>query len=133
MTGRTSRGKSSSQRQLRVGELIRHALAQMLERGEVRDPDLAGLVVTVTEVRPSPDLKNATVYVMPLGGIGGELVLSALKRAAPFLRGRIARELELRYAPELRFALDESFAEADRIETLLRTPTVARDLDHGKK
>jgi ribosome-binding factor A len=121
--------RGGGQRQLRVGELIRHALAQMLERGEVRDPELAGLVVTVTEVRASPDLKNATVFVMPLGGVGGDIVLGALKRAAPFLRGRIARELDLRYAPELRFALDESFEEADRIESLLRSPKVARDLD----
>jgi ribosome-binding factor A len=133
MAGRAMRNRGGGQRQLRVGELIRHALARMLERGEIRDPELVGLVVTVTEARASADLKSATVYVMPLGGVGGDIVLGALRRAAPFLRGRIARELELRYAPELRFALDESFAEADRIETLLRSPEVARDLDQGKK
>ena len=120
--------RSPSQRQLRVGELIRHTLAEMLSRGEVRDPDLEGLVVTVTEVRPSPDLKVATVYVMPLGGVGGDLALAALGRAAPYLRGRIAREVDLRFAPELRFALDTSFDEATRIETLLHSPRVARDL-----
>jgi ribosome-binding factor A len=126
------RGKGPSQRQLRVGETIRHALAEMLARGEVRDPDLEGLVVTVTEVRPSPDLKVATVYVMPLGGVGGDLALAALGRAAPYLRGRIAREVELRFAPELRFALDTTFDEATRIESLLRSPDVARDLKRKK-
>ena len=124
-----NRDRGPSQRQLRVGELIRHALAEMLSRGEVRDPDLEGLVVTITEVRPSPDLRTATVFVMPLGGVGGELVLGALGRAAPFIRGRIAREVDLRFAPELRFALDETFDEATRIEKLLRSPRVARDLD----
>jgi ribosome-binding factor A len=123
-----SRNRGPSQRQLRVGELIRHTLAEMLARGEVRDPDLEGLVVTVTEVRPSPDLRVATVYVMPLGGVGGDLALAALGRAAPYLRGRIAREVELRFAPELRFALDTTFDEATRIEKLLRSPPVARDL-----
>jgi len=126
---RAQRTKAPSQRQLRVGELIRHALSEMLQRGEVRDPDLEGLVVTVTEVRTSPDLKVATVYVMPLGGVGGDLALAALGRAAPYLRGRIAREVDLRFAPELRFALDTTFDEATRIEKLLRSPRVARDLD----
>jgi ribosome-binding factor A len=129
MARRSPRHRAPSQRQLRVGELIRHALAEMLGRGEVRDPDLEGLVVTITEVRPSPDLRTATVFVMPLGGVGGELVLGALGRAAPFIRGRIAREVDLRFAPELRFALDETFDEATRIEKLLRSPRVARDLD----
>ena len=114
--------RGPSQRQMRVGELIRHALSEMLARGEVRDPDLEGLVVTVTEVRASPDLKVATVYVMPLGGVGGDLALAALGRAAPYLRGRIAREVELR------FALDATFDEATRIDNLLRSPRVARDL-----
>jgi ribosome-binding factor A len=126
---RAQRTKAPSQRQLRVGELIRHTLAEMLQRGEVRDPDLEGLVVTVTEVRPSPDLKVATVYIMPLGGVGGDLALAALGRAAPYLRGRIAREVDLRFAPELRFALDTTFDEATRIENLLRSPRVARDLE----
>ena len=129
MARRSPRHRAPSQRQLRVGELIRHALAEMLGRGEVRDPYLEGLVVTITEVRPSPDLRTATVFVMPLGGVGGELVLGALGRAAPFIRGRIAREVDLRFAPELRFALDETFDEATRIEKLLRSPRVARDLD----
>ena len=125
--------RGPSQRQLRVGELIRHTLAEMLSRGEVRDPDLEGLVVTVTEVRPSPDLKVATVYVMPLGGIGGDLALAALGRAAPYLRGRIAREVELRFAPDLRFALDTSFDEATRIDKLLHSSRVARDLKSSRE
>ena len=124
----SARDRGPSQRQLRVGETIRHVLAGMLERGEVRDPALAGLLVTITEVRASPDLKSATVYIMPLGGVGGDIVLAAFGRAAPYLRGRIAREVQLRFAPELRFALDRSFDEAGHIETLLRSPEVARDL-----
>ncbi len=123
--------RGPSQRQLRVGELIRHALAEMLERGEARDPELAGRVVTITEVRPAPDLKSATVFVMPLGGEDEAAALAALGRAAPYFRRKIAGELDLRYAPELRFALDTSFDTADRIERLLRSPDVARDLDES--
>jgi ribosome-binding factor A len=121
--------RGPSQRQLRVGELIRHVLAEMLERGEARDPALAGRVLTITEVRPSPDLKSATVFVMPLGGEDEGEAIAALGRAAPFLRRRVAEEINLRFAPELRFALDTSFDTADRIERLLRSPEVARDLD----
>lgn len=116
------------QRQLRVGEEIRHALAWILERGEAHDPGLAGAVVTVTEVRVSPDLRNATAYVMPLGGAEAETVLAALERAAPFLRRRVAEEVRLRVVPRLAFAADTSFDEADRIENLLGRPDVARDL-----
>ncbi len=123
--------RGPTQRQLRVGELIRHALAEMLERGEARDRELADRVVTVTEVRPAPDLKSATVFVMPLGGENEEEAVAALARAAPYLRRRIAAEVNLRYAPELRFALDTSFDTADRIERLLRSPEVARDLAEG--
>ena len=129
MNARPSRHRGPSQRQLRVGELIRHTLAEMIQRGEVRDPDLEGLVVTITQVVPSPDLRVATVSIMPLGGVGGDLALGALGRAAPYLRGRIAREVDLRFAPELRFALDTTFDEATRIENLLRSPKVARDLE----
>jgi ribosome-binding factor A len=114
------RAKAPSQRQLRVGEELRHALAQLLARGELRDPELAGVPITVTEVRASPDLKNATAYVMPLGGGEEAPIIKALKRAAPFLRGRLAREVTLKFAPALTFELDNSFAEAERIETLLR-------------
>jgi len=114
------RAKAPSQRQLRVGEELRHALAQLLARGELRDPELAGVPITVTEVRASPDLKNATAYVMPLGGGEETAVLKALQRAAPFLRGRLGREVTLKFTPALTFEIDNSFAEAERIETLLR-------------
>ena len=126
---RATRGAGvPSQRQLRVGEVVRHALAEILARGEVQDPDLSGLVVTVPEVRLSPDLKIATVYVMPLGGSRQDKVAAALARNARFLRGEIARRVALKFMPELRFRLDTTFAESDRIEQLLRSPEVARDL-----
>jgi ribosome-binding factor A len=114
------RAKAPSQRQLRVGEELRHALAQLLSGSELRDPDLAGVPITVTEVCASPDLKNATAYVMPLGGGEETPILKALQRAAPFLRGRLAREVTLKFTPALTFEIDHSFAEAERIETLLR-------------
>lgn len=117
-----------SQRPLRVGEELRHALARIFERGELRDPDLQGVTVTVTEVRVSPDLKNATAYVMPLGGTHAAEVLAALRRCAPFLRKALAREVPLRYAPALAFALDTSFEYASRIDALLHKPEVERDL-----
>lgn len=129
--GRGRRGaKAPSQRQLRVGEVIRHALAEILARGEVQDPDLEGLTVTVPEVRVSPDLKIATVYVMPLGGARQEAAVAALSCHVRFLRGEVARKVSLKFMPELRFRLDTTFAESDRIEQLLRSPEVARDLRH---
>ena len=118
-----------SQRALRVGELIRHALAEILQRGEVHDPDIEGAVITVPEVRMTPDLKLATVFVMPLGGKGGDLVVAALDRNKRYLRGEVAHRVNLRYAPDLRFRLDTSFDEGDRIDALLRSPEVKRDLD----
>jgi ribosome-binding factor A len=120
-----------SQRQLRVGELVRHALAEILQRGAVHDPALDGAVVTVPEVRMTPDLKLATVFVMPLGGKGGEAILAAFERNRRYLRREIARRVELRYAPDLAFRLDTSFDEAGRIDALLRSPGVRRDLDRG--
>jgi ribosome-binding factor A len=120
-----------SQRQLRVGELVRHALAEMLARGDVHDPVLEGHLVTVPEVRMSADLRLATIYVMPLGGRDAKDVLEALNRNKRFLRGEIARRINLKFAPEIRFRLDERFDEAERIEKLLRTPAVARDLGDG--
>ena len=126
-SGRSAAGPS--QRQLRVGEVIRHALASLLERGEARDPQLAGVAITVTEVSVSPDLGNATAYVMPLGGSNAEEVLASLRRAAPFFRRGIGRMVTLKRLPELSFALDSRFDAADRIAELLRTPSVAADLD----
>jgi ribosome-binding factor A len=117
-----------SQRQLRVGELIRHELAAMLSRGEVHDPVIETHMITVPEVRMSADLRLATIYVMPLGGRNEEEVLGALERNKRYMRGEIARRVNLKFAPEIRFRIDERFDEAERIEKLLRTPEVRRDL-----
>lgn len=121
--------KAPSQRQLRVGEEMRHALAWILERGEIHDPGLGGAAVTVTEVRISPDLRNATVYVMPLGGGHMDDVIEALDRAAPYVRRLMGKKVELRRLPNLRFEADHTFEEAGRIDDLLKTPPVARDLE----
>jgi ribosome-binding factor A len=123
------RGGAPSQRQLRVGEDLRHTLTQVLREAHIHDPDLVDRSITVTEVRVSPDLKNATVFVMPLGGAAADAVLPALRRAAPFLRGQLARHVTLRYTPRLSFEIDATFDEADRIDALLRKPVVARDLE----
>ena len=117
-----------SQRQLRVGEQIRHELADMLSRGGIHDPVIERHMITVPEVRMSPDLRLATIYIMPLGGQDVEAVLEALDRNKRFVRGEIARRVNLKFAPEIRFRLDERFDEAERIEKLLRTPAVQRDL-----
>jgi ribosome-binding factor A len=121
-----------SQRVLRVGELVRHALAEMLTRGDIHDPTLEGHTITVPEVRMSPDLRLATIYVMPLGGRDTQEVVDALERNKKFLRGEIARRVNLKFAPDIRFRADERFDEAERIEKLLRTPEVQRDLGPRK-
>ncbi len=118
-----------SQRALRVGELIRHAISDMLTRGEVHDPVLEGHLITVPEVRMSGDLRLATIYVMPLGGRDAEAVVEALENNKRYLRGEIAHRVNLKFSPDLRFHVDERFAEAERIEKLLRTPAVRRDLE----
>ena len=123
-----SSAPGGSQRQLRVGETVRHAIADVLSQGSVQDPDLEGHIITVPEVRMSPDLKLATVYVMPLGGRDTDKVLAALERNKKFLRGEVARRVNLKFAPDLRFRADDRFDEAERIEKLLRTPAVQRDL-----
>jgi ribosome-binding factor A len=117
-----------SQRQLRVGELVRHALAEVLARGETPDEVLSSHPVTVPEVRMSPDLKLATAYVMPLGGRDQKAVLDALERNKKYLRGEVVRRVKMKFAPDLRFRIDERFDEAERIDRLLRSPEVARDL-----
>ena len=117
-----------SQRALRVGELIRHAISDMLTRGDVHDPVLEGRLITVPEVRMTADLRLATIYVMPLGGKDVTEVVQALEDNARFLRGEIAHRVNLKFAPEIRFRVDERFDEAERIEKLLRTPAVQRDL-----
>jgi ribosome-binding factor A len=118
-----------SQRQLRVGELIRHALAEMLARGEVHDDVLASHAVTVSEVRMSSDLRLATIYIMPLGGRDLGPVLAALDRSRKFIRGEIAHAVNLKFAPEVRFLADETFDEAERIDKLLASDKVKRDLE----
>lgn len=123
------KGRSPNQRQLRVGEELRHVLAEILRRGELRDPALKDLSITVSEVRPSPDMRNATVFVMPLGGAGDVAeIVAALNRAAPFLGHEMGRRITMKYTPVLQFSLDTAFDEAERIDALLRQPGVARDL-----
>ncbi|MBL8648204.1 MAG: 30S ribosome-binding factor RbfA [Sphingosinicella sp.] len=122
----TPEGKSV--RLLRIGEQVRHVLAGVLGRGEVRDPVLETHIVSVSEVRVSPDLRIATAFVKALGGDDDE-VLAALKRNAKYLRGEVARSMSTKYTPELKFRLDESYEEASRIDKLLRDPKVARDLE----
>ena len=134
MKTKASSGTGPSQRQLRVGELVRHALSDVLSRGDIPDPALAKVLITVPEVRMSPDLKIATCFVMPLGGKDTKAAIDALATNAKPLRGEIARRLELKFVPELRFRIDTSFEEGARIDALLRSPEVARDvardLDH---
>jgi ribosome-binding factor A len=108
---------------------MRHVLARIFQRGELRDPDLQDATLTVTEVRVSPDLKRATAFVMPLAGRNAPEIMAGLKRGASHLRRLVAREVKLRVAPQITFALDESFEEASKIESLLRREDVARDLD----
>ena len=127
---RHSASKSApSQRQLRVGEIMRHALAEMLVRGEIHDDVIAAHVITISEVRMSPDLKLATIYVMPLGGQDLGPVLESLGNNRRFIRGELARAVNLKFAPDIRFRADESFEEATRIDRLLDSPKVRQDVD----
>lgn len=121
-------GTGPSQRQLRVGELIRRTLSEVLTRAEVHDPELNRHSITVGEVRASPDLKVATAYVMPLGGQDAEGALAALRRNAPELRHLIARGMSLKYAPQLRFVLDETFDRMDDTRRMLADERVQRDI-----
>jgi ribosome-binding factor A len=121
--------KPPSQRQLRVGEELRHIIAQVIDRGDFRDPDLFGRAITVTEVRVSPDLSNATVFVIPLGGGDCTPILVGLKRAKAFLRHEIGKQIKLRVVPNLSFESDHSFDEASKIDAILRSPQVSRDLE----
>jgi ribosome-binding factor A len=117
-----------SQRQLRVGEMLRHALSDILRNNEVRDPELDGISVTITQVKPSPDMRYATVYCEPLGGKNAKAIVAALNRHKGFLRGEMGRMIATKFTPELRFVEDESFAEAEKIETILKSERVSRDL-----
>ncbi len=123
------KGKAPSQRQLRVGEELRHVLAEILGRGDLHDPALAGKSITVSEVRPSPDMRHATVFVMPLGGAGDVAeIVGALNHAAHFLSHEVGQRITMKFTPTLHFELDRVFEEAQHIDSLLRQPAVARDL-----
>ncbi len=124
----TSSSKGPSQRQLRVGEMLRHALSQILIRNEIRDPDLEGVSVTVTQAKPSPDMRHATIFVEPLGGKNAKQIVAALNRHKAFLRGEMGHMIELKFTPELRFVEDETFTEAQKIEDILKSERVQRDL-----
>lgn len=126
---KNNRGRTASQRQLRVGEEVRHALARILARGELSDPALQDIVLTVTEVRMSPDLRNAKAFVVPLGGAGMPSVVAALNRASGYVRGQLGREISLRFTPSLAFEADLSFDEAQHIDELLHSPKVQRDIE----
>jgi ribosome-binding factor A len=126
---KAEQSKPPSQRQLRVGELIRHKLAEMLSRGDIHDDVLASHVVTIPEVRLSPDLKLATAYVITLGGADTEAVIEALNQNRRFIRGEIAHAVNLKFAPDIRFRRDETFEEASRIDALLASPKVRQDVD----
>ena len=125
---RDSAPGGGSQRQLRVGELIRHAVAELLMRGDVHDPVIEGHLITVPEVRMTADLRLATIYIMPLAGRDADAVVAAFERNKKFLRAEIAHRVNLKFAPDIRFRIDERFDEAARIEKLLHTPEVQRDL-----
>ncbi|MEP3303413.1 MAG: 30S ribosome-binding factor RbfA [Roseibium sp.] len=120
--------KGPSQRQLRVGELVRKELSDILTRGEIADPELEGVIVTIPEVRMTPDLRLASCLFMPLGGGDGEKIEKALNRCAKYLRGLVSRRMTMKYSPDLRFVLDTRFDDDDRIESLLHSPGVSRDL-----
>ena len=126
-----SHKKGPTQRQLRVGELLRHSLSDILRTTDIRDPELSGVSVTVTEVKPSPDMRHATVFVEPLGGQNAGKIIAALNRHRGFLRGQLGHRIEIKFTPELRFVEDTSFAEAERIAKILHSERVARDLQAG--
>ncbi len=120
---------ATTQRGLRVGEMVRHTLAELLARGDIHDEVLQSHVISISEVKLSTDLKLATCYVMPLGGTGTREVLEALNRHKRFIRGEISHKVNLKFAPEVRFLADDTFNEATRIDQLLQSPEVLRDLE----
>ena len=126
---RSSSNSGRSQRQLRVGEVLRHTLTEILSRGDIHDPILASMPVTISEVRISPDLRHATAFVMPLGGDKIDDVLKSLNGNTKYLRGQVSRRVsQLRFAPEFKFIVDESFDQSSSLDELLRSPHVAQDL-----
>jgi ribosome-binding factor A len=120
-----------SQRQLRVGEIVRKEMSDILSRGQLSDPDLDGVIITIPEVRMTPDLRLATCLIMPLGGQNGDKVVKALNRSAKYFRGQISRRMTMKYMPDLRFILDTRFDDDDRISVLLHAPDVKRDIEDG--
>lgn len=124
-----TRSGERSQRQLRAGELVRHALVDILAREDLRDPELVGVSITIGEVRASPDLKHMTAFVAPLGAGDPQKIAAALTRASGFIRARLAKQVDMKFTPQLHFIADISYDEATHIDTLLRRPDVARDLD----
>lgn len=132
MTRKKKSSAPAGQRQLRVGEEMRHALSEILREHHLADPDLAGKIITVTEVRVSPDLRNATAFVLPLGGTDTQKTVDALNRAGGYFRGELGRAVKMQFTPTVRFRADETFEEASRIEKLLHDPAVARDLQPRK-
>jgi ribosome-binding factor A len=127
-TNRRDGSAGPSQRQLRVGEMLRHALAEVLRENEIRDSELDGVSVTITQVKPSPDMRYATVFCEPLGGKNAKAIVAALNRHKGFLRGEMGHRIAMKFTPDLRFVEDESFAEAQKIETILKSEAVQRDL-----
>jgi ribosome-binding factor A len=127
-TRHSSVKKGPTQRQLRVGETLRHALSEILLRGDIRDPDLMGVSVTITQVIPSGDMRHAAVYCEPLGGKNAEKVIPALNRNKAYLRGQMGHLIALKFTPDLRFVEDKSFAEAEKIEIILKSARVQQDL-----
>lgn len=125
-----SKEKASSPRALRLNENVRHAISTIIARGDVHDPDLAGVSITVSEVRVSTDMRNAVVYVMPLGGVDQDKTVTALNKAGPYLRGQLAKRVKMKYLPKLDFRIDISYDEASSIEKLLADPKVMRDVAH---
>ena len=117
-----------SQRQLRIGELLRKALADVFIRTEIQDSDLSGILLTVTEVSVSPDAKNAKAYILPLGGSNQDIVIAALNRHVKFIRGELSRKVSLKYMPQIKFEVDQSFDTSERIDSVLQSDQVARDL-----
>ncbi|WP_029041046.1 30S ribosome-binding factor RbfA [Cucumibacter marinus] len=126
---KNQKSRGPSQRMLRVGELVRHAISDLLARGEVADPELDGVMVTVPEVRMTSDLKLASVYVLPLGGEGADKIVAALTRNKKFIRGELGHRVDMRFTPDLRFFVDTTFDEASRIDALLKSDKVRQDLE----
>ncbi len=132
-TTKSAAGREPSQRQLRVGESVRHAIAELLTRSDMIDPELDGKVITVTEVTISPDLRQATAYVMPLGGEDVDTTIEALNRNRKFFRGRIAKALTTKFTPEITFASDGSFDYSDKMRILFETPDFHRPVEDDNK